>query len=186
MLNLDLLDERHVSIVREAIAEGRIGFVVQSIHARDNPARVLYGECLPYLTDKAGIEHADAVFVPALEALGEAPVLDRHMLKLVLDALELDPLSVLGYTLSGDNVCDAASWGHIRDQIAARPELASRLVLKFYGIQAFADAALAINSLSEAQDLGCRISIDDHSWTGVIYALALKHRCLTTLSDIAV
>jgi EAL domain-containing protein (putative c-di-GMP-specific phosphodiesterase class I) len=181
LLNLDLLDERHVSIVREAIAEGRIGFVVQSIHRNDDRARVLYGECLPYLTDKNGIEHADAVFVPALETLREAPVLDRHMLKLVLDALELDPLAVLGYGLSGDNVCDPASWGLIRDQIAARPELASRLVLKFSGIQAFTDAALAINSLSEARDLGCRIAIDGHwSWTGIIYALARKHRCLTT------
>jgi len=184
MLNLDLLDERHVFIVREAIAEGRIGFVVQSIHAKDDPTRVLYGECLPYLTDKDGIEHVDAVFVPALEVLGEAPVLDRHMLKLVLDALELNSLSILGYCLSGDNVCDPASWAHIRNQIAARPKLAARLVLKFTGIQAFTDAALAINSLSEAQDLGCRIAIDDHwSWTGIISALTRKHRYLATLCE---
>ncbi|WP_087000731.1 EAL domain-containing protein [Rhizobium sullae] len=184
MVDLDLLDERHVSIVQEAIAEDRIGFIVQSIHAIDDPAQVLYGECFPHLTDQDGIEHADAVFVPALEALGEAPVLDRHMLKLVLNALESNSLSVLGYSLSSDNVSDPGSWAHIRDQIAARPELASRLVLKFTGIQTFADAALAISSLSEARDLGCRIAIDDDlSWTGIICALTRKHWHSTTLCE---
>ncbi|CAN7748376.1 EAL domain-containing protein [Rhizobium leguminosarum] len=176
MLGLDLLDERHVSIVKEAIAEGRIGFIVESIHVSDDRAHVLYGECLPHLADQDGMEHDDAAFVPALEALGEAPVLDRHMLKLVLDALESDSLSVLGYRLSGDNISDPRRWAHIRDQIAARPELASRLVLKLTGIQTFADAALAINSLSEAKGLGCRLAIDDHlSWTGIICALTRKH-----------
>lgn len=184
MLDLDLLDERHVSIVKEAITEDRIGFIVQSIHANDDPARVLYGECLPYLIDKDGIKHADVVFVPALEALGEAPVLDRHMLKLVMDALEPNSLSVLGYSLSSHNVSDPGSWAHIRDQIAARPELSSRLVLQFTGIPSFADVALAINSLSEAKDLGCRIAIDDHrSWTGIICALTRKHPYSTTCEN---
>ncbi|AEG58182.1 EAL domain protein (plasmid) [Sinorhizobium meliloti AK83] len=132
MLDLDLLDERHVSIVQEAIAEDRIGLVVQNMHTFDGPGHVLYGECLPRLTGRDGTEHEDTVFVPALEALGAAPLLSRHMIKLVLDALESDPLSVLGYSLSDDNVSDPANWAHIRDQIAARSQLASRLVLRFY------------------------------------------------------
>lgn len=162
MLDLDLLDERHVSIVKEAIADDRIGFVVQSIHTINGPGYVLYDECLPRLTDHDGIEHADAVFVPALEALGAAPVLDRHVIKLVLNALESDPLSVLGYTLSGENLSEPANWAYIRDQIAARSHLASRLVLKFTAIRPFADIALVVAFLSEARGLGCRIAVDDH------------------------
>lgn len=161
MLDLDLLDERHVSIVQEAIAEDRIGLVVQNMHTFDGPGHVLYGECLPRLTGRDGTEHDDTVFVPALEALGAAPFLDRHMIKLVLDALESDPLSVLGYSLSDDNVSDPANWAHIRDQIAARSQLASRLVLRFTVIRPFADAALVSALPSEARALGCRIATDD-------------------------
>lgn len=54
MLDLDLLDERHVSIVQEAIAEDRIGLVVQNMHTFDGPGHVLYGECLPRLTGRDG------------------------------------------------------------------------------------------------------------------------------------
>ncbi len=167
--HLDLLDERHVAVVEEAIAEGRIGFAIQGIHAIDDPGQILYGECLARLTEQNGTEHPDSAFVPALEALGEAPTLDRHMLKLVLDELESDPLAVLGCNLSADNLSDPANWAHIRDQIAARSELTSRLILKITATLPFADIALADNLLSEARDIGCRIAIDDHGCGYAIY-----------------
>nr|WP_206079120.1 EAL domain-containing protein [Mesorhizobium camelthorni] len=164
-----MLDERHVSVVEEAIAEGRIGFAIQGVHAIDDPGQVLYGECLARLTEQNGTEHPASAFVPALEALGEAPTLDRHMLKLVLDELESDPLAVLGCNLSADNLSDHANWAHIRDQIAARSELASRLILKITATLPFADIALAHNLLLEARDFGCRIAIDDCGCGYAIY-----------------
>lgn len=160
--HLDLLDERHVAIVEEAIAESRIGFAIQGIHAIDDPGQILYGECLARLTEQNGTEHPDSAFVPALEALGEAPTLDRQMLKLVLDELESDPLAVLGCNLSADNLSDPANWAYIRDQIAARSVLASRLILEITATLPFADIALADDLLLEARDFGCRIAIDDY------------------------
>ncbi|WP_265519667.1 EAL domain-containing protein [Nitratireductor luteus] len=169
--HLDLLDERHVTIIQEAIAEGRIGFTIQGIHAIRDRSQLLYGECLPRLTGQDGTEHPDVAFVPALEALGEAPVLDRHMLKLVLDKLESDSLAVLGCNISPDNLSDPANWAHIRDQIAARSQLAPRLVLKIAPNVPFPDIALAGDLLSEARDFGCRIAIDDN---GCGYATLLR------------
>jgi EAL domain-containing protein (putative c-di-GMP-specific phosphodiesterase class I) len=167
--HLDLLDERHVAVVEEAIAEGRIGFAIQGIHAINDPGQILYGECLARLTEQNGTEHPDSAFVPVLEALGEAPILDRHMLKLVLDELESDPLAVLGCNLSADNLSDPANWAHIRDQIAARSDLASRLILKVTATPPFADIALADDLLSEARDFGCRIAIDGYRCGYAIY-----------------
>lgn len=170
--SLDLLDIRHVTVVEEAIAEGRIGFAIRDVHAIDAPGQILYGECLARLTEQNGTEHPDSMFVPALEVVGEAPILDRHMLKLVLDELESDPLAVLECDLSADNLSDRANWAHIRDQIAGRSELASRLILKINATLPFADIALADRLLSEARDIGCRIAIDDY---GCGYA---TYRCL--------
>jgi EAL domain-containing protein (putative c-di-GMP-specific phosphodiesterase class I) len=121
--HLDLLDERHVTVVEEAIAEDRIGFAIQGIHAVDDPSQILYDECLARRTEQNGTgHHPDSAFVPALDALGEAPTLDRHILKRVLGELESDPLAVLGCNLSADNLSDPANWTHIHEQIAARSE----------------------------------------------------------------
>lgn len=166
--HLDLLDERHVTIVRQAIAEGRIGYAVQGIHAISDPDWILYGECLPFLIERGGCEHANSAFVPALEVLGEAPVLDRHMLELVLDALETNPLVVLGYHLSADNLSDAETWALVRYQIDARSELAPRLILEIDASSSFADIALANDLLSEVRTSGCRVALDGLGGGGAI------------------
>jgi EAL domain-containing protein (putative c-di-GMP-specific phosphodiesterase class I) len=157
--HLDLLDERHIAIVEEAIAEGRVGYAIRNIHAIGDPDRLLYGECLPCLIERDGTEHISGGFVFALEALGQAPVLDRLMLRLVLDALESDPLAALGCHLSSDNFSNPETWAHIRNQIAARPELAPRLVLDIDATSPFADIGLAGDLLSEAKAFGCRVAL---------------------------
>ncbi|GLQ53094.1 hypothetical protein GCM10010862_03520 [Devosia nitrariae] len=82
------------------------------------------------------------------------------MLRLVLDELESDPLAALGCHLSADNFSSAETWAHIRDQIAARSELAPRLILDIDATSPFADTALARDLLSEARAFGCRVALD--------------------------
>lgn len=170
--HLDLLDERHVAIVRQAIADGRVGYAIRNIHAIDDPDRILYGECLPCLIEPDGSLHVNDAFVPALEALGEAPVLDRHMLRLVLDELDSNSLAVLGCNLSADNLSDLETWAPIRNQIAARSELAPRLILEINATSLLADMALANDLVSEVRAFGCRVAVDgcgyapDLRWLG--------------------
>lgn len=158
--HLDLLDERHITIVKEAIAEGRIGYAVRSIHAIGHPDQILYRECLPCLIEQDGTEHINGGFVHALEILQEAPVLDRYMLKLALDELDSDPSATLGCHLSADNFSSTETWAQISNQIVARSELASRLIINIDAASPFADTALASDLLSEVRAFGCRVAMD--------------------------
>lgn len=157
---LDLLDERHVTIVREAIADGRVGYAIQNIHAIGDPEDILYGECLPCLIERDGSEHINSGFVHALEVLGEAPLLDRYMLKLVLDGLESNSSAVLGCNLSTDNLSDLETWAPIRNEIAARPKLAPRLILEISATSPFADIALTNDLVSDVRALDCRVALN--------------------------
>lgn len=159
--DLDFLDGTHITLVDDAIAEGRIAFAVQGIGAIDDPTVILYSECLACLIDPDGTIHRAPEFVPYLEALGAASSLDRHMIKLALDELETDPDAVLGCNLSANNVSGAGNWANIYDQIAARSHLASRLVLEITETAPLASTAAAGDLLAEAKKLGCRIAIDD-------------------------
>jgi EAL domain-containing protein (putative c-di-GMP-specific phosphodiesterase class I) len=158
---LDLLDEAPVSLIDSAIADNRITFAVHGIGSVSDPDEVLYGECLARLIEADGTVRVARDFVPYLEGLGATPSLDRHMLRLVLDELEADPRAVLGSNLSADNLASPEVWAGIYDQIAARPHLASRLILEVTETRPLASLALAGGLLSKARDLGCRIAVDD-------------------------
>jgi EAL domain-containing protein (putative c-di-GMP-specific phosphodiesterase class I) len=158
--HLDLLHEARVTAVDDAIADGRIAFAVQRITAVDRPEQTLYGECHACLIDPDGTFHRAAEFIPTLEALGATPSLDRHLLKLVQDELEADPLAILGCNLSVDNM-SGENWASVYDQMSSRSQLASRLVIEITESKPWASPAMACDFLAEAKKLGCRVAIDD-------------------------
>ncbi|MFK4823130.1 EAL domain-containing protein [Ochrobactrum quorumnocens] len=158
---LDVLDEKHVEIVADAIADNRISCAVQDIYSTSAPEEILYGECLARLTGTDGRIYGAGAFVPCLEALREAPLLDRHMVKLVLDLLQYEPTKVLGCNLSPDNLANVAAWNGILDQIANRAHLAQRLVLEVTEVQEMGSLSSCAELIAEVQRLGCRVALDD-------------------------
>ncbi|MCZ4072112.1 EAL domain-containing protein [Agrobacterium sp. LMR679] len=158
---LDILDTKCADLVAEAIADDRVGLDVQGIHAASNTDQILYGECSAHLTGSDGCMYGASDFVPLLEILGETPMLDRHVLALVLDMLEADPHAVLGCNLSAHNLVDAATWNVILRQVAARAQLANRLVLELTETRALKDLTLSAMMLADIRRLGCRVALDD-------------------------
>ncbi|WP_332304799.1 EAL domain-containing protein [Rhizobium sp. GR12] len=154
-------DEACVEIVASAIADQRIGCVVQTVWSLNPSEDVLYGECLARMIDPDGEVIAAGAFVSRLEAGGGAPMLDRHMLKLVLDRLEADPMAVLGCNMSADNFTDATVWCGILDQIQCRPYLAPRLILEVTESSAITDLSFSARKIADVQKLGCRVALDD-------------------------
>lgn len=168
MMTSNIHDERIVSRIIDAIADRQISLTVQGIHAADDTDQILYGECLSRLTDREGIIHPASEFIPAMELLGAAPLLDRHILTLVLDELEDDPYAVLGCNLSADNLASDTDWLGVIHQIRTRKHLADRLILEITETNPLKDMQLAAQLLDEARELGCRIAIDDFGtghWT---------------------
>lgn len=158
---LAMHDQACTDIVVSAIADQRMGCVVQTVWSLNVPEDVLYGECLARMIDLNGEVIAAGAFVPRLEARGAAPVLDRHMLKLVLDRLETDPTTVLGCNISADNFADATAWSGMLDQIQCRAYLAPRLILELTESSAIADLSFGARKIADVQNLGCRVALDD-------------------------
>ncbi len=168
MQNSNLYDERIVSRVIDAIANRQISLAVQGIHAADDTDHIFYGECLTRLTKPDGGITPASQFVPAMEVLGAAPLLDRHVVALVLDELESDPFALLGCNISADNLLSDIDWFGIIHQIKARKHVADRLILEITETSPVQDLHIAAQLLDEARELGCRVAIDDFGtghWT---------------------
>lgn len=146
--------------VTDAIGEGRIQMAVQGIHSAKNVDHLLYGECLARLVGRDRSVRSAGEFVPVLDAWGKTPLLDQHMIKLVLDELEADPRATLGCNVSTDSVTDAG-WSRIYDQLAARAHLANRLILEVTETRPLGDIVTTNRCLAAARKLGCLIAVDD-------------------------
>lgn len=158
---LDAVDPKHIDIVDEAIADRRVSFVVQQICAVNNRKEVLYEECLARLTGLDGRVHSACEFVPCLEALGATPLLDQHILDLVLDRLERNGDAVLGCNLSAENFSSEDMWAGVLEQVQSRPQLAQRLVLELTESQALQSLSFCADAIMEIRGLGCRVALDD-------------------------
>lgn len=157
----DIADEGRVAEVANSIAEDRIFYVFQDVLSVFKPNEVLYSECLVRLIGQDGRIYSAEWFIPSLDALRLVPMLDRHMVKLVLDLLEADPVVILGCNLSADNFEDAQKWRAILGQIQQRPHLASRLVLEVTETQNMCNPQICAELIAEVRRLGCRIALDD-------------------------
>lgn len=159
--HLGIWDSGHIEIVKSAIADGRSGFNVQAIHSVGCVDLVYYRECLATLRGTDGRQYGAGTFIPHLEALGHAALIDQNMVRLVLDQLERDPVAVLGCNVSADNLTDRQTWDGIAGQIRSRPNLASRLILELTESRPLYDLARSLSMLDEVRELGCQIALDD-------------------------
>lgn len=158
--NLDITNETWLAEVTEAVEANRILIAVQGIHSATNVDRLLYGECLARLVDRDGTVRSAGEFVPVLDVCGKTPILDQHMIKLVLDELEADPFAILGCNISTDSLTDA-EWSPLYSQLATRSHLASRLVLEITETRPIGDIVATNKCLAAARELGCLVAIDD-------------------------
>lgn len=159
--DIEFLNNKHLEIIAKAIIDDRISCFVQDVRSALATDQTFYGECLARLSDQSGRVYAASEFVPYLDALREAPMLDRHMLKLVLDLLETDSALVLGCNLSADNVADTATWNAIFGQIRDRAHLARRLVLEITETREWSSLSFCSDMIAEVRSLGCRVALDD-------------------------
>jgi len=139
----------------------RIQLAVQDVRCARSPGETLYRECLATFMDRDGKMLSAGQFIPVFEQAGLLRFLDRHMLKLTLDALEADELLTLGCNLSAENFDDADSWHPVVTQISERRHLAHRLVLEVTESQEFSNLAFARAMLDQIKQMGCRVAIDD-------------------------
>ncbi|WOS67199.1 MULTISPECIES: EAL domain-containing protein [Sinorhizobium] len=167
-------------IVRTALQAGhqrRIGFSVQQVNSVQAHHEVLYSECLARLVKVDGTVVTAGEFMPALEASGYAPNLDRHMLNLAVELLSNNASGPLGCNISTLNFSDSETRSMLYDQLFRHRSFAPRLVLEITERSPIAQLSRTAEFVQDIRSLGYRVAVDDFgasfSTPEVIFSMAV-------------
>ena len=153
--NLAILHE-----IQEAIQEKRLVFAFQPImDCATN--EIPYYECLLRLKRDANTVVAAAAFVPALEQLGYARLIDHYALGLVLEELKENSDISFALNVSSLTATDPTWLSKFVMALKNQSSLAKRLVVEITETAALQDIAESARFVSTLRGLGCRVALDD-------------------------
>lgn len=153
--NLAILHE-----VQQAIQENRLVFAFQPI-VECETKDVAYYECLLRLLRKDDTIVTAAEFVPTLEQLGYARLIDHYALGLALKELEAHPNVVLALNVSSLTATDPTWLSKFVLALKDRPSLSRRLIVEITETAALQDIAESARFVATLRGLGCLVALDD-------------------------
>ena len=159
-----------VALAEAALAAGRLRLALQPVRPAARPDLLAFEEALARVEGPEGPLSA-ALFVPALEAEGRAPALDRAALSAALALLARRPATRLSVNLSAATLGDAA-WFATLEAAPARD--ARRLIVELTETRP-ADPALACMARARIAATGAAFALDDY---GAGHADAVAARAL--------
>ncbi|MET3438037.1 EAL domain-containing protein [Sphingomonas sp. 1185] len=122
---------------------------------------VLYHEALSRPCGPDGAVQSPEPLLLALERLGFACLLDRHVVSAVIDELEAAPGVVLAANVSAQSLSCTYMWSEVLERLERRPDVARRLVWEITETALVADMNRAVAFVARVRALGCRIAVDD-------------------------
>jgi len=153
--NLAILHE-----VQQAIQESRLVFAFQPIvECKTNS--ISYYECLLRLLHDDGRVVTAAKFVPVLEQLGYARLIDHYALDLALKELDAHPNVSLALNVSSLTATDPTWLSKFVLAMRDRPGIARRLIIEITETALLQDIAESVRFVSTLRGLGCRVALDD-------------------------
>ncbi|OHV79558.1 hypothetical protein LCM4579_03095 [Ensifer sp. LCM 4579] len=144
--------------VPQAMGQERIGFSLQQINAVDDPAKVLYSECLGRFTESDGTIRTSEELSAMPEISGVGPAFDRYLLQLALGWLARRPSCALGCNIQASDLVDKHSSGTLYELLFKHRAVARRMILELAGSVALTAHSAAM--LQSARTLGYRIAIE--------------------------
>ena len=151
----------HMSdVILTALNERRVRLAFQPIvtDLEEEPTKF---ECLIRMRGEDGQEIPAPEFIPAAERLGLVHLLDRRVLELATNTLEIRPNIHLNVNISMETVKDFV-WaeGYI-SHLRANQHLARRICVELTETQVIDAIDASIEFVSEIKKLGCSFGIDD-------------------------
>ncbi|TNE45363.1 MAG: EAL domain-containing protein [Sphingomonadales bacterium] len=144
----------------EALSADQLTLAWQPVCHAMNDQAVLYHECL-LRNDGAEDGAGPGEVVLALERLGLAGVLDRHVVSRVIEELACEPDVCLGVNISAQSACFDGWWRGVADRLRERPDIAPRLIVEITETTSFPDIGQAAAFAAQMRKLGVRIALDD-------------------------
>ena len=100
-------------------------------------------------------------FIGLSERLGLIRMIDDYVLARTLEALEAVPRARISVNVSAETVGDAGWLSRVASAIAARPDIAGRLIVEITETAVIRNLEEASQFVATLRDLGCPVAIDD-------------------------
>lgn len=156
----------HFGLLKEAIEKDELELFAQEIRSIRVPASELSFEVLVRMRDEQGVILAPAQFMPAAEAFGLMPALDRWVIEHTLKFLAADPTRLTGINkcainLSGASLSDPELAIYIGQQLRRYKIPAEKITFEITETEAIRSKAQAASFVLAIHSLGCRVALDD-------------------------
>lgn len=149
-----------VSLIHHAILDNRLFLDFQPIVETDT-RQLHHYECLARILDKEGKILSAAQFIANCEKTGLIQLIDQKVQQLAIEELMNDRQLRLAINVSAVTASDAVWLNTLKAQMTARPDLRERLTIELTETSVFQDVDESIQFMTQLQDLGCQVSIDD-------------------------
>ena len=153
-------------LLKEAIEKSELELYGQQIKSLQDSNEKLSFEVLIRLRDEQGALLAPADFMPAAEAFGLMPALDRWAIRQTLQLLasqrqQLITIHKCAINLSGASLSDPDLAHYIEAQLGEFNIPATLITFEITETETIANKALASQFMQAVRQLGCRIALDD-------------------------
>lgn len=148
-------------IAMGAIRTGDLVIAYQPVVSASGNNRAGFHECLVRVREPSGNLIPAAKFMPAMEQLGLATLIDRQVLVLALDALAHQPGIRISVNIFPQTMQDA-QWMMLFNEGTKRdPMLSERLIIEVTETAAMLEPARTLDFMDRLRRQGCAFALDD-------------------------
>lgn len=144
-----------------ALGEQDLALAFQPIVRAEGSNMISFHECLVRLRKPEGGLITAAAFMPAIERLGLAPLIDRQVLMMTLEHLTLHPLARFSINIFPHTMQDSQWMMLFEHAVQSDPTLAERLIIEVTETAALLDLPRTLSFMDRLRDHGVSFALDD-------------------------
>ena len=155
---------RLLSASRATLGSGgceNLAVAFQPVVSSEGSRTISFHECLARITCPDGRVLTASSFMPAIESLGLAPVIDRHMLVKVLEVLTLHPGARFSINIFPQTMQDRQWLELFECGVRTDPSLAERLIVEITETAAMLEPARTARFIDRLREHGVSFAMDD-------------------------
>lgn len=152
----------------------RLAFAEEDVNDVNLLSDGLYRECLVRITDCSGAAVMPGHYFPSLERMGLVRVIDRQIVRAVMDSLTRRPDVTLGCNISAASCVNDIWWHSILTDLRLNPDVAKRLVIEITETVPLRSIKSGLELVNALKRTGCKIALDDFGagYSGISFAKA--------------